>query len=83
VCSQPRNSGMPCAISQSSITRFYFDMTTGTCRSFQVRARSRPMHTNIVLFQYSQCGGNENNFDTLEQCQGYCLARTLFPLSLS
>jgi len=40
-----------------AVTRFYFDSSTGSCRSFQ----------------FSQCAGNSNNFDSLEQCEGFCL----------
>ncbi|CAD5229660.1 unnamed protein product [Bursaphelenchus okinawaensis] len=58
VCNQPRDSGRQCAASGiPAMTRYYFDQTTGSCRAFQ----------------YSQCGGNANNFDSLEQCEGFCL----------
>lgn len=57
MCGQPRNSGLPCESRVSALSRYYFDTTTGTCRAFQ----------------YSQCGGNANNFDTLEQCENFCL----------
>ncbi|ETN70696.1 Kunitz/Bovine pancreatic trypsin inhibitor domain protein [Necator americanus] len=57
VCSLPRNAGVVCASTRSAITRYYFDVTTGSCRSFQ----------------FSQCGGNANNFNTLEECEGFCL----------
>jgi len=58
VCSLPNDSGIQCpARVLSPISRFYFDSTTGSCRTFQ----------------FSQCGGNANNFDSLEQCEGFCL----------
>ncbi|KAK5965012.1 hypothetical protein GCK32_002332 [Trichostrongylus colubriformis] len=46
-----------CASARPAITRYYFDVTTGSCRSFQ----------------FSQCGGNPNNFNSLEECEGFCL----------
>ena len=36
--------------------RYYFDRTTGTCQKFV----------------YGGCGGNENNFETIEDCQQRC-----------
>uniref|UniRef100_A0A914C1E4 Uncharacterized protein n=1 Tax=Acrobeloides nanus TaxID=290746 RepID=A0A914C1E4_9BILA len=57
ICGQPKNTGSSCDTPQLTVTRYYFDTSTGSCRSFQ----------------YSQCGGNANNFDTLEQCEGFCL----------
>jgi hypothetical protein len=38
--------------------RFYFDRTTGTCKRFI----------------YGGCGGNLNNFNTVEECQETCTA---------
>uniref|UniRef100_A0A8R1XSH2 Uncharacterized protein n=1 Tax=Onchocerca volvulus TaxID=6282 RepID=A0A8R1XSH2_ONCVO len=60
VCTLPREIGN-CWNQKSklSVTRYYFDTKTGTCRSFN----------------YSGCGGNDNNFLTLEQCHGFCLAQ--------
>ncbi|VDM52910.1 unnamed protein product [Angiostrongylus costaricensis] len=57
VCSLSRNGGVACASTRSSVSRYYFDVTTGSCRSFQ----------------FSQCGGNANNFNSLEECEGFCL----------
>lgn len=52
------NAGVACAVSQAAQTKYYFDVTTGTCRTFQ----------------YSGCGGNDNRFDTQRQCESFCLA---------
>lgn len=57
ICGQPRDSGIVCASHASSVSRYYFDSATGSCRAFQ----------------FSQCGGNANNFDKLEQCESFCL----------
>ncbi|KAI6225266.1 hypothetical protein M3Y99_01356500 [Aphelenchoides fujianensis] len=57
VCGLPKDSGRPCEQRVAAVTRYYFDVTTGSCRAFQ----------------FSQCSGNANNFDTLEQCEGFCL----------
>uniref|UniRef100_A0A914I5B0 Kunitz/Bovine pancreatic trypsin inhibitor domain protein n=1 Tax=Globodera rostochiensis TaxID=31243 RepID=A0A914I5B0_GLORO len=57
VCGLPKDPGIPCqARGVPAVSRFFFDGSTGTCRSFQ----------------FSQCGGNANNFDSLEQCEGFC-----------
>lgn len=42
---------------KSILKRFYFDNHRGECR----------------LFVYTGCGGNENNFETLQECQEACL----------
>ncbi|TKR80808.1 hypothetical protein L596_014816 [Steinernema carpocapsae] len=57
VCLMPWNAGQPCSSTRPSVRRFYFDGATGSCRSFQ----------------FSQCRGNANNFETLQQCEGFCL----------
>ncbi|EJW76185.1 hypothetical protein WUBG_12903 [Wuchereria bancrofti] len=60
VCTLPREIGSCWRKKiKLSVTRYYFDTKTGTCRSFN----------------YSGCGGNDNNFRTLDQCDGFCLAR--------
>uniref|UniRef100_A0A1I7V9B8 Kunitz/Bovine pancreatic trypsin inhibitor domain protein n=1 Tax=Loa loa TaxID=7209 RepID=A0A1I7V9B8_LOALO len=60
ICTLPRKIGN-CWRKESklSVTRYYFDIKTGACRSFN----------------YSGCGGNDNNFLTLDQCHGFCLAQ--------
>ncbi|KJH42489.1 Kunitz/Bovine pancreatic trypsin inhibitor domain protein [Dictyocaulus viviparus] len=50
VCSLPRNSGNNCDITRSTVTRYYFDVTTGSCRSFQFRLL---FYTNIDRYVYS------------------------------
>ncbi|CAD6194296.1 unnamed protein product [Caenorhabditis auriculariae] len=57
VCIQSKNAGVSCASNRPSVTRYHFDRATGTCRSFK----------------YSQCGGNANNFHSLEECEGFCV----------
>uniref|UniRef100_A0A0R3S3S0 Kunitz/Bovine pancreatic trypsin inhibitor domain protein n=1 Tax=Elaeophora elaphi TaxID=1147741 RepID=A0A0R3S3S0_9BILA len=44
--------------SGSSITRFYFNVVSKDC----------------VEFTYNGCGGNLNNFATLEQCSNFCFS---------
>lgn len=36
--------------------KFYFDKTAGSCKTFI----------------YGGCAGNENNFDTVEECEQIC-----------
>uniref|UniRef100_A0A224Y278 Pancreatic trypsin inhibitor n=1 Tax=Rhipicephalus zambeziensis TaxID=60191 RepID=A0A224Y278_9ACAR len=43
-------------ICKALISRFYFDTETGKCTSFF----------------YGGCGGNENNFETIEECKKAC-----------
>uniref|UniRef100_A0A7E4ZR88 Kunitz/Bovine pancreatic trypsin inhibitor domain protein n=1 Tax=Panagrellus redivivus TaxID=6233 RepID=A0A7E4ZR88_PANRE len=57
VCNRPKDPGTACDFAQPAVIRYYFDESTGSCRSFR----------------FSQCGGNANNFDTLEQCEGFCV----------
>lgn len=60
ICRLPNDPGIHCSgIANSAVTRFYFDMISGSCRSFN----------------YKQCGGNDNNFKTLNQCQEFCQSR--------
>ncbi|PAV61571.1 hypothetical protein WR25_03124 [Diploscapter pachys] len=57
VCNQSKHAGTSCASPQISVTRYYFDKMTGSCKPFQ----------------FSQCGGNSNNFGSLEECEGFCV----------
>ncbi|KAF8384426.1 hypothetical protein PRIPAC_73568 [Pristionchus pacificus] len=59
VCGLARNSGVECSSARPAVTRYFFDATTGSCRSFQ----------------FSQCGGNANNFNSLDECEGFCVDR--------
>ena len=47
---------------RGSVTRFYFNYQTETCEQFT----------------YGGCGGNANNFDTLDECQQACMIGKLF-----
>ncbi|VDN03849.1 unnamed protein product [Thelazia callipaeda] len=60
ICHLPQEAG-ECGSDQWRVivTRYYFDTKTGTCR----------------LFNYSGCNGNDNNFESMEQCQSFCLAQ--------
>ena len=53
ICKLQAEAG-PCF---SSITRYYYDLTTGKCSTFI----------------YGGCFGNENNFETQEACQRRCV----------
>uniref|UniRef100_A0A914UV44 BPTI/Kunitz inhibitor domain-containing protein n=1 Tax=Plectus sambesii TaxID=2011161 RepID=A0A914UV44_9BILA len=48
----------PLAVGSCSnfVTRYYYDTASGQCRTFQ----------------YSGCGGNSNNFNSLSICQSTC-----------
>ena len=43
-------------ICPGNVPRFYFSKTLGMCQ----------------LFSYGGCGGNSNNFETLDQCVAHC-----------
>ena len=43
-------------ICKALIPKFFFNVSTGECEEFM----------------YGGCGGNENNFDSLEECQTTC-----------
>ncbi|KAL1476687.1 hypothetical protein MTO96_018238 [Rhipicephalus appendiculatus] len=51
-CYAPPDQG-PC---RASITRYYFDNDTQTCKQFT----------------YGGCEGNQNNYETAEQCKASC-----------
>ncbi|VDL95298.1 unnamed protein product [Schistocephalus solidus] len=53
ICTLPAEKGM-CA---AYMPRFYFDATTGTCKSFI----------------YGGCGGNKNNFKSQLECVQSCV----------
>ncbi|KAK0132891.1 Tissue factor pathway inhibitor [Merluccius polli] len=44
--------------------RFYFDIDTGRC----------------MMFEYGGCGGNANNFQSLQACEQTCVVPGRFPL---
>ncbi|KAK6038929.1 Kunitz/Bovine pancreatic trypsin inhibitor domain protein, partial [Cooperia oncophora] len=65
-CSLPRHSGSACANSRPAITRYYFDVFDWFLQtSFHLG--------NAFILSVSQCGGNANNFNSLEECEGFCL----------
>ena len=43
-------------ICPGNVPRFYFDNKLGRCQ----------------LFSYGGCGGNTNNFETIDECAGHC-----------
>ncbi|XP_037073355.1 uncharacterized protein LOC119094399 [Pollicipes pollicipes] len=58
-CPKPRDvCQLPVAEGRcgESLVRWHFDRETGSCRTFT----------------FSGCGGNQNNFDTLEECKAVC-----------
>uniref|UniRef100_A0A0N5AV83 Kunitz/Bovine pancreatic trypsin inhibitor domain protein n=1 Tax=Syphacia muris TaxID=451379 RepID=A0A0N5AV83_9BILA len=59
VCTLPKNTGMPCNTPRSPVTKYYYDISSGRC----------------LPFQFTQCGGNDNKFDSLDQCLSFCATR--------
>lgn len=62
ICSSPSATGIFCtdegagSAAGPGVTRFYFDTRIGSCQQFSYRG----------------CGGNGNNFFTIEECQTFC-----------
>ncbi|CAJ0942610.1 unnamed protein product, partial [Mesorhabditis belari] len=54
ICSQPPQQGNHC--SKMSVARFYFNIVTKECASFQ----------------YNGCNGNLNNFASASECYNFC-----------
>lgn len=44
----------------------------GTCFESQIKYYFDRTKLTCVPFEYSGCNGNENNFDSLTQCQSSC-----------
>lgn len=44
----------------------------GTCDDLQTRYRFDEAMHRCVAFEYRGCGGNDNNFESLELCDAYC-----------
>ena len=45
----------------------------GRCRAVMERYRFDPEIHKCVVFQYGGCGGNENNFEYIEECEKTCI----------
>lgn len=56
----PCNLPVAAGTCRAYIPSFYFDSTTGTCKSFA----------------YTGCKGNANNFISIEDCQKTCRTKT-------
>ncbi|VDL87049.1 unnamed protein product [Nippostrongylus brasiliensis] len=54
MCGLPPQQGTQCG--SNFVPRFYFNIVTGKCTSFQ----------------FGGCDGNYNNFLTVQQCRGFC-----------
>jgi len=56
VCTLPKDNGLECIGNQTRIAKWYFDRNQKICRPFY----------------YSGCGGNENKFDSWDECEEKC-----------
>ncbi|XP_041970064.1 papilin-like isoform X2 [Aricia agestis] len=54
----------------------YMDADPGPCTMFEKRWAYDERLGTCYQFDYGGCGGNQNNFPTLEYCQHYCNAIT-------
>ncbi|XP_031335177.1 hemolymph trypsin inhibitor B-like [Photinus pyralis] len=46
--------------------------TSGFCRARLYRWVYSPVMKKCVNFDYGGCAGNENNFETFEECMSFC-----------
>jgi len=46
---------------------------TGRCRAYFRRYYYDPANKSCQLFIYGGCGGNENRFETKEECEARCM----------
>jgi hypothetical protein len=53
-------------------------LETGNCDGFSQRFGYSPAAAACVQFLYGLCGGNDNRFDTLEECNTACDGRADF-----
>lgn len=49
---------------------------TGLCRAAFPKWYYNINSDQCELFTYGGCGGNENNFDTKDECEGNCTTNT-------
>lgn len=47
-------------------------LTEGTCYESQIKYYFDRTKSECLPFEFSGCGGNENNFDSLAKCQSSC-----------
>lgn len=47
----------------------------GRCRALLERYRFNPETRQCEIFQYGGCGGNENNFEDIEDCKKACILK--------
>ncbi|KIH67363.1 Kunitz/Bovine pancreatic trypsin inhibitor domain protein, partial [Ancylostoma duodenale] len=57
-------------------------LDSGPCYGRHQRYGFDPNIGRCVKFTYGGCQGNENNFETKEECQMTCLANTPMPIPL-
>ncbi|CAD6185822.1 unnamed protein product [Caenorhabditis auriculariae] len=58
MCGLPPQQGTQCGT--NFVTRYYFNIVTGQCTSFQ----------------FGGCDGNQNNFLTIQQCRNFCMSNS-------
>uniref|UniRef100_R4G317 KP-Pse-7 n=1 Tax=Pseudonaja modesta TaxID=340912 RepID=R4G317_9SAUR len=47
---------------------------TGLCNAHNTRFYYNPRQHQCIKFLYGGCGGNANNFKTIEECKSTCIA---------
>uniref|UniRef100_A0A3Q0QZR3 BPTI/Kunitz inhibitor domain-containing protein n=1 Tax=Amphilophus citrinellus TaxID=61819 RepID=A0A3Q0QZR3_AMPCI len=69
------NLGQAEAVSstQKNSCQYKLDDEAGPCRAIKDRYFFNVNSGRCELFEYGGCGGNKNNFETLEECEETCL----------
>ncbi|CAK1550996.1 unnamed protein product [Leptosia nina] len=62
----------PMTTQQQASEFCFLEMDSGPCTQNEARWGYDSQRGTCVQFQYGGCGGNRNNFPTLEFCQHYC-----------
>ncbi|KAG1682368.1 Papilin [Nymphon striatum] len=72
ICSLPKDKG-PC---YNSVSRYYFNSDSGQCQKFTYGGCEGYYYdshsSQCKKFTYGGCEGNENNFNTIYDCQNEC-----------
>ncbi|XP_070585254.1 collagen alpha-1(XXVIII) chain isoform X2 [Erythrolamprus reginae] len=64
---------LPTVIHVMKETRCFEPMKTGSCRNYQVKWFYAKDTNSCARFWYGGCEGNQNRFETLEECQEICI----------
>ncbi|CAF1293744.1 unnamed protein product [Adineta ricciae] len=72
VCSLPRDCGFPCHSNSSTLHYHLFNESASNRMILTTRYHYDSLINQCDQFKYHGCGGNWNNFDTVEKCATRC-----------